>query len=46
MVKKVVRLSIPKLDDANKAGTSESLNALLFLQRVIQQRQLQYLVYQ
>jgi len=29
--KKVVRLSIPKLDDANKAGTSESLKCTLIL---------------
>ena len=29
--KKVVRLSIPKLDDANKAGTNESLKCTLIL---------------
>lgn len=29
--KKVVRLNIPKLDDANKAGTSESLKCTLIL---------------
>jgi len=29
--KKIVRLSIPKLDDANKAGTSESLKCTLIL---------------
>ena len=29
--KKVVRLSIPKLDDANKAGTAESLKCTLIL---------------
>ena len=29
--KKVVRLSIPKLDDANKAGTSDSLKCTLIL---------------
>tara|TARA_B100001093_G_C26859789_1_gene1029398 strand:- start:1959 stop:5231 length:3273 start_codon:yes stop_codon:yes gene_type:complete len=29
--KKVVRLSVPKLDDANKAGTSESLKCTLIL---------------